>query len=122
MATSANPTPEQLQVLLNGPALPPPPGVIPQLDHPPNLQGTGIAVQIVCLVLSTIALCMRLYTKTRIIRQLVPADCQSHNPRYQDVLTWTVRCYSIRMGQYSSPGCYLTVLIRSGGLRGLLCT
>ncbi|KAI4089059.1 MAG: hypothetical protein LQ344_005630 [Seirophora lacunosa] len=70
MATSANPTPEQLQVLLNGPALPPPPGVIPQLDHPPNLQGTGIAVQIVCLVLSTIALCMRLYTKTRIIRQL----------------------------------------------------
>lgn len=77
MATLSDLTPQQLQALLDGPALPPPPGIIPQLDHPPNLRTTGNAVQIVCLVLATLALCMRLYTKAAIIRQIVLADCKS---------------------------------------------
>ena len=79
MATLSNLTPQQLQAFLDGPALPPPPGVIPQLDHPPNLRTTGIAAQVVCLVLATLALCMRLYTKAAIIRQIVLADCKSYD-------------------------------------------
>jgi len=76
MAKLANLTPQQLQALLEGPALAPPLGVIPQLTHPPNLRATGVAVQVVCLILATLAICIRVYTKARIIGQVVLADCQ----------------------------------------------
>lgn len=73
----SSPTPEQLQALLNGPALKPPPGVVPNFIDPPNLYDTAIAVQIVTLVLSTVAVAMRIYTKVRIIHQMAAADCRS---------------------------------------------
>ena len=71
----SNPTPEQLETLLNGPALAPPPGVVPNFVDPPNLYRTGVAVQIVTLILSTFAVAMRLYTKARMMRQMAAADC-----------------------------------------------
>lgn len=96
MAKLANLTPQQLQALLEGPALAPPLGVIPQLAHPPNLRVTGVAVQVVCLILATLALCMRVYTKVRIIGHVVLADCQFPNqgpefrtdPMFQTPLCW----------------------------------
>lgn len=73
MPVISNPTPEQLQVLLNAPALAPPPGIIPNFTDPPNLHRTGVAVQ--ALLLSTFAVAIRIYTKARIMRQMAAADC-----------------------------------------------
>lgn len=75
MSTMSNPTPEQLEILLTGPALAPPPGVFPNFVDPPNLRHTGVAVQIVTLILSTFAVAMRIYTKARIMHQMAAADC-----------------------------------------------
>lgn len=77
MSAISNPTPEQLQALLNGPGLVPPPGVIPNFIDPPNLRHTAIAVQVVTLVLSTFAVAMRIYTKAYIKRQMAAADCMN---------------------------------------------
>ncbi|OTA88098.1 hypothetical protein M434DRAFT_53738, partial [Hypoxylon sp. CO27-5] len=52
-------------------ALSPPPGVVPQLDNPPNRRAVAISVPTVCLVVSTLAIAMRLYTRIRIIRQVI---------------------------------------------------
>ena len=68
-------TPAQLEALLNGPALAPPAGVIPQLEHPPSLQKAANAVPILCLVLTTLAILMRMYTKIRVIHEVLLADC-----------------------------------------------
>ncbi|KAI1129660.1 hypothetical protein F5Y10DRAFT_263886 [Nemania abortiva] len=57
-------SPEELQALLDGPALPPPPGVVPNLDNPPNHNDAGLATIIVLLALATIA--MGLYAYGRI--------------------------------------------------------
>ncbi|KAI4118430.1 MAG: hypothetical protein LQ345_001543, partial [Seirophora villosa] len=51
------------QSLLDGPALPPPPGVIPEFDHPPNLKTISIAVEITGFLIATITLCIRMYTR-----------------------------------------------------------
>ncbi|KAL8786451.1 MAG: hypothetical protein Q9213_002767 [Squamulea squamosa] len=59
MDNLANLTPQELQKLLNGPALAPPPGVVPQLSHPPDLWTTGIAVQ--TLIVNAIALGWAVY-------------------------------------------------------------
>ncbi|KAI0121425.1 hypothetical protein F4776DRAFT_630805 [Hypoxylon sp. NC0597] len=71
------------EALLNGPALSPPPGVIPQLDNPPSNRATAISVPIVCLVVSTLAMAMRLYTRIRIIRHMSITD-------YSLLLGWAI--------------------------------
>ncbi|KAL8729343.1 MAG: hypothetical protein Q9181_005041 [Wetmoreana brouardii] len=101
MGILADPTQEQLNVLLDGPALAPPSGVVPQLDHPPNLWTVGIAVQIVCLILPTIAFFMRMYTKIRIIRQVVLAD------------------YSIALGWAAHVGYFIPSYLASGVAAGV---
>lgn len=76
MAQLASLTPQQRQALLDGPALPPPPGVIPQFDDPPNMKTLAMAVEITCFLLSTITLCIRMYTRIFIFRRLSwGADC-----------------------------------------------
>ena len=75
MSATTHPTPEQLQILLNGPALAPPPGVIPNFIDPPNLDRTGTVVQLITLIVSTLAIIMRIYTKARILHQIAGADC-----------------------------------------------
>ena len=71
----SSPTPEQLQALLNGPALAAPPGVISNFSDPPSSYDAAVAINIVFLVLSTLTLAMRIYTKVRIIHQMALADC-----------------------------------------------
>ena len=66
---------------LNGPGLPPPDGVTPNFTEPPVLQITGYVVLCVCLFISMLVVCMRLYTKARIIRVVSPEDCTS-TPRF----------------------------------------
>ncbi|KAI1481231.1 hypothetical protein F4774DRAFT_374713 [Daldinia eschscholtzii] len=67
-------SPEELEALLNGPALAPPAGVIPQFDNPPKFWTASVALPTFCFVLSTALVSMRLYTKSRIIRQVNIAD------------------------------------------------
>lgn len=68
MAVPPNTSPEQLQALLEGPALAPPPGVLPNFTDPPNLRRTGVVALLVTLVLSTLAVTMRIYTGGRRIQ------------------------------------------------------
>ena len=76
MAISGATTPAQLQELLNGPALEPTLGVTPDFENPPNYRPVGLACRIITLLLATIAICMRMYTKSFIVRKLNSADCK----------------------------------------------
>lgn len=59
MASGQDTAPSELQMLLDGPALDPPPGVVPNLDTDGN-HTLGYAVVIVTAVLSTLAVLVRL--------------------------------------------------------------
>ncbi|KAI1348252.1 hypothetical protein F5Y01DRAFT_328623 [Xylaria sp. FL0043] len=63
---SAAPSEQQL----NGPALQPPPGILPNLTNPPNHNALGIAVLSVCLFLATIAALLRAYSRGYVSRKL----------------------------------------------------
>ncbi|KAI2779219.1 hypothetical protein F4815DRAFT_500560 [Daldinia loculata] len=76
-------SPEKLEALLNGPALAPPAGVIPQFDNPPSHRTASIAIPTACLIVSTTLVAMRLYTSIRIIRQVDIAD-------YSVFLGWAI--------------------------------
>ena len=59
--------------------IPPPPGVTPNYVDPYSLQRYDILCQIVCLTVSTLLVCMRLYTKVRVLRRLGSDDCRLHH-------------------------------------------
>ncbi|KAI0521857.1 hypothetical protein F5B22DRAFT_661252 [Xylaria bambusicola] len=67
--------PEWLQeIILNGPALAPPPGVKSNLDHPPNLNTLGIAVTTICLSISTIVFALAAYAKLYCMKKVHVED------------------------------------------------
>ncbi|CAG9975140.1 unnamed protein product [Clonostachys byssicola] len=73
---------------LNGGAAPPPPGVIPNFENPPDAGRIAtIAVFAVCYPLSTALFATRIYSKIVIIRQLVLEDVIRHGMGYH---TWDV--------------------------------
>lgn len=76
LSMANTPTPEQMQQLLEGPSLAPPPGVIPNFANPANFHTEYVVTVALCLSLSTTVLCMRMYTKFYIIRKTVWADCR----------------------------------------------
>lgn len=78
MATTA----EERQTKLNGPAMAPPSGVIPNFVDPPNIEHVIILVLVLCVVLQTLALLMRIYTKVFIIRKMAVEDCMSSSAVY----------------------------------------
>ncbi|MCJ1385948.1 hypothetical protein MMC17_009073 [Xylographa soralifera] len=45
------------------PVAPPPPGITPNLNNPPNMQAVNITIVVICLTITTPIVCMRLYTK-----------------------------------------------------------
>ncbi|KAI0388599.1 hypothetical protein F5Y17DRAFT_452214 [Xylariaceae sp. FL0594] len=54
-------SPQDLIRTLNGPALQPPEGVVPNFDHPQNENEAALAGLLVCILLATIFLFLRLY-------------------------------------------------------------
>lgn len=66
----------QSEALLNGPALAPPPGVLPQLDNPPNHKAAATTIHIVFVTTATLGIIMRLYTKAFVLRKVHLADCK----------------------------------------------
>ncbi len=73
---TAGATPEQL-VLLNGPAMSPPPGVIPNFVDPPNLNSYWVLSLTLSLTFSTLFVLMRMYTRLFISRVTSWDDCES---------------------------------------------
>ncbi|KAK0511236.1 hypothetical protein JMJ35_005809 [Cladonia borealis] len=78
---------EQLQKLLDGPAGTPPVGVIPNFDHPPNLNTRYLILTIsACMTFATVAVLLRMYTKIFITRSLANED-------YVIVLAWLLQIW-----------------------------
>ena len=67
----------QLQAYLDGPSVQPPQGAHSNFSHPANLNTTALVVVLVCLIVSTLTLGMRVYTKLVIIRRFGSDDCES---------------------------------------------
>ncbi|KAI1754179.1 cytochrome P450 [Xylaria castorea] len=61
---------------LNGPALAPPDGVVPNFTNPPNEDALGIAVISICLVLATTAGLLRAYSRIIVTAKLRIEDCK----------------------------------------------
>lgn len=59
-------------------ALPPPPGVIPNLVDPYSRASTVIIVNAVFLTIGTLFLVMRIYTRAFLSRALGADDCKSN--------------------------------------------
>lgn len=66
-------TTQQL-VLLLGPAMKPPPGVMPNFAHPPSRNVEGYAAVITCLVLAVILVAFRLYAKIFCMKKVHTED------------------------------------------------
>lgn len=57
-------------------AFPPPPGVTPELNDPPDAGRQGaIAGLAICLAVATILFAVRVFVKLRITRRLLLEDC-----------------------------------------------
>ncbi|KAI0424248.1 aldehyde dehydrogenase domain-containing protein [Xylaria sp. FL1042] len=51
------------EIILNGPALQPPPGVVPDFEHPWNLNSVGLLTNALCLTSTLLACSIRVYSK-----------------------------------------------------------
>lgn len=74
-ATPAEQLQAKIQAKLNGPAMVPPPGITPNFVNPPNLNHIVVLTLVLCMVFSTLAVVMRMYTKLFIIRKTAFEDC-----------------------------------------------
>lgn len=54
----------------NGPALAPPPGVVPNFDNPPNNNPLAIGVITACAAVSTLCLVLRGYTRVFLLKKV----------------------------------------------------
>lgn len=83
MGMSPEQTQATLRTLLEGPAMSPPAGVVPNFDNPPNLDIYVTLVITLGVAFSTVAVALRMYTKVFILRVLAWEDCGfyllSHN-------------------------------------------
>lgn len=65
----------ELQKLLDGPAMAAPPGMHHNYVNPTNLNAQFYVAVIICLTVSVLAVCMRMWTKIRLVRKIVLEDC-----------------------------------------------
>ena len=64
-----------LRETLEGPAMSPPAGVIPNFHDPPNLDSFVALTLTLCIGIGTLAVALRMYTKVFILRVLAWEDC-----------------------------------------------
>jgi hypothetical protein len=69
-------TPEQQHALLEGPALTPPPGVLPNFVDPPNRNVMTYGILFTCASLSAVVVAIRVYTKAFCTRRILIEDCE----------------------------------------------
>ena len=63
------------RALLDGPAMVPPPGAVPNLIDPPSLRRVVITMLTLFMTLSTLFILMRMYTKIFLLRKTAFEDC-----------------------------------------------
>lgn len=85
MENFPNYPPAVQQAILDGPAMVPPNGTIPDFDDPPNSNSLGIGIGVMCLFLGTTTFFLRVYSRIFIVKKLQIEDCASY-PAYQGVL------------------------------------
>jgi hypothetical protein len=68
-------TPADVQKLLKGPGLKPPPGVKPNFDDPSGLHHWIVTVAAICISISTAAMALRVYTKA-FVTKFGLEDCE----------------------------------------------
>lgn len=67
--------PQLQQEILNGPALAPPNGTVPNLQNPPNQTTMAIVVAVVCLLLGTSVGMLRAFSRIFVSKKLCLEDC-----------------------------------------------
>lgn len=73
--------PQVQQKILDGPAMAPPPGVLPNLNNPPNHNAMGITFGAICVAVASIAFIFRIYCQTRVLKKWRVEDCTfRHQP------------------------------------------
>ena len=75
----------QQRSLLEGPALKPPPGVIPNFVDPPNQTSLGYGILFMCAGLSTLAVVIRLYSKAFCTKKL---DIEDGKSRFNKLISF----------------------------------
>ena len=77
--------PREAQLEMLG-ALPPPPGITPNFVNPPSTQTTIIAIMVACLVVTTVCVALRLYTKLYVLQKLGWED-RTWELSFEDLVT-----------------------------------
>ncbi|KAF2655103.1 hypothetical protein K491DRAFT_599588 [Lophiostoma macrostomum CBS 122681] len=65
------------ETLLQQPAMAPPPGIQANFDDPYNLRSSSLARNVSIMIISNLAVWMRLFTKFKIVRKLHVEDCKT---------------------------------------------
>lgn len=73
MAATKSPLTEDV---LNSPAMAAPPGLAYNFVNPPNLDTEYYIDLVICLTISFLVVCMRIWTKARLIRKFGREDCK----------------------------------------------
>lgn len=66
----------RLQVRFSG-VIPPPPGIQPNYDNPPNIGPPLLGVGAVFIAIMLVFLAIRIYVKTKVVRKYSLDDCES---------------------------------------------
>jgi len=74
MTTPAQLTPEQREAYLGSPSLPPPPGIEPNFENPPNRNLVAQILIPILLTLVTLALLLRTYAKFFVLKMIHVED------------------------------------------------
>lgn len=62
--------------LLEGPSAAPPPGIISQLDNPPNQKTVTEFLPSISIALATVAVAMRVYSRIFVTQKFGLSDCE----------------------------------------------
>lgn len=73
-------SPEEIESLLNGPALPPPDGVEPNFEDPPNHNALGYGLLSAMLAVGTIAMFFRILARVIKPKRFYIEDGTSYEP------------------------------------------
>ncbi|KAI1504749.1 hypothetical protein F5X99DRAFT_416452 [Biscogniauxia marginata] len=65
---------EEKQLILNGPALAPPEGIVPNFENPPNRNDLAEITSITCLTIASVGMLLRIYAKVFCVRRLEIED------------------------------------------------
>lgn len=68
--------PDVQQQILDGPALTPPDGVLPNFDSPPNKNAEAVAVAVVCMLLVATTGLLRVYSGVFVVKKLHFEECK----------------------------------------------